>query len=56
MLSIWPRPPRDLRLPRPRRVSANRFRLKLVAPDFNWYPGWGSNPDYRNLETREFQE
>ena len=39
-----PLPPRDLRLPSPPLVSANRFRLKLGAPDLNWYPGWGSNP------------
>ena len=43
-----PRPPRDLRLPCPPLVPANRFRLKPVAPALNWYPGWGSNPqDFR---------
>ena len=41
-------PPRDLRLRFPRLIPANRFRLKLVAPALNWYPGWGSNPqDFR---------
>jgi hypothetical protein len=42
------RPLRDLRLPFPPLIPANRFRLKLVAPALNWYPGWGSNPqDFR---------
>ena len=31
------RPPRDLRLPCPPLVTANRFRLKLVAPALNWF-------------------
>ena len=46
--TVAPRPPRCLRFPRPPVVLANRFRLKLVAPALNWYPGWGSNPqDFR---------
>ena len=39
-----PQPPRYPRLPRPPLIPANHFRLKLVAPALNWYPGWGSNP------------
>ena len=53
-----PLPPRCLDLPRPPLVAANRFGLKLVALDLNWYQGWSQfyrlNAKHTSIASVEF--